>query len=230
MECISQSSGPSPAQLTTFSRFSELPTELRLKIWHLCIPGPRDLHIKSKNYQGILGRFSFRGWFVDSASLIVGGDDTNAIPTILHVNSEAREVGLARYELAFGSYDRAGTAYVDFERDNLNLIQAGSNCVFMLVGGRLEGINDVEKVRNLEFRVQLRFWDSSDFCWNDVMQFTGLRNLSLRVYEDFIDEDEVSSLKIRLEDFARRHSDWKLPDIRMWFDKPGVKKWITLEI
>ncbi|TGO64335.1 hypothetical protein BOTNAR_0089g00240 [Botryotinia narcissicola] len=230
MECISQSLGPSPAQLTTFSRFSELPTELRLKIWHLCIPGPRDLHIKSKNYQGILGRFSFRGWFIDSASFIVGGDDTSAIPTILHVNSEAREIGLTRYELAFGSYHRAGTAYVDFERDNLNLTHAGSNCIFMLVGGRLEGINDVEKVRNLEFRVQLDFWDSSDFCWDDVMQFTGLRKLSLRVYEDFIDEDEVSNLKIRLEDFARRHTDWRLPGIRIWFDKPTVKKWVTLEL
>ncbi|TGO12223.1 hypothetical protein BTUL_0092g00230 [Botrytis tulipae] len=230
MECISQSSGPSPTELTTFSRFSELPTELRLKIWHFCIPGPRDLYIKSKNYQGVFEQFLFRGWFVDSASSIVGGDDTSAIPTILHVNSEAREVGLTRYELAFGSCHLAGTAYVDFERDNLNLTHAGSNCVFKLVGGCLEGIDDVEKVRNLEFRVQLDFWDSSDFCWDDVMQFTGLRELSLRVYEHSIDEDEVSSLKIRLGEFAHRHTDWRLPDIRIWFDKPDVKKWVTLEL
>ncbi|KAF7920017.1 hypothetical protein BELL_0581g00010 [Botrytis elliptica] len=229
MERISQPSGPSPAQLTTFSRFSELPTELRLKIWHHCIPGPRDLHIKSRNHRGILGRFSFRGWFVDSASLIDGGDDTSAIPTILHVNSEAREVGLTRYELAFGSYRRAGTAYVDFERDNLNLTQAGSNCLFMLVGGRLEGINDVEKVRNLECRAQLHFWDSSDFCWEDVMQFTGLRKLSFRVDEDFIGEYEIPGLNLRLDDFARRHTEWILPDIRMCFEQPGVEKWVTLK-
>ncbi|KAF7899326.1 uncharacterized protein EAF01_008539 [Botrytis porri] len=230
MECKSQSLALSPEHLTTFSCFSELPTELRLKIWHHCIPAPRDLHIKSKNYQSITGRFSFRGWFIDSASLIVGGDDTSAIPTILHVNREAREVGLTRYELAFGSYHRVGTAYVDFERDTLNLTQAGSNCVFMLVGGRFEGIDHIEKVQNLEFRVQLHFWDSNDFCWDDVIQFTGLKKLSLRIFENFIDENEILNVKMALEDFARRHTEWKLPDIRVGFDRPGMTKWVTLEL
>ncbi|KAK6608391.1 hypothetical protein H4I96_03090 [Botrytis cinerea] len=230
MERMLQSSDSSSEQLTTFSCFAELPTELRLKIWHFYMPAPRDLCIKSKSYQNITGRFSFRGWFIDSASLITGGGDTSAIPTILHVNSEAREVGLTRYELAFSSYHRAGTAYVDFERDNIDLTQAGSNCVFMLVGGRFEGIDDVEKVKNLEFTVQPHFWDSNDFCWNEVMQFSGLRRLSLRIYESFIDESEIPNLRNGLEDFARRNTEWKLPDIRIWFDKLGMKKWVALEL
>ncbi|CAD6443178.1 c3183446-25b8-48ed-aeef-9e3779574133-CDS [Sclerotinia trifoliorum] len=48
MESLSQSSDPSSEQLTTFSRFSALPTELRLMIWYLHIHPRRELNIRLK--------------------------------------------------------------------------------------------------------------------------------------------------------------------------------------
>jgi hypothetical protein len=42
-----------------------------------------------------------------------------ALPTLLHVNSEARAVALRRYELAFANATYPARIYFDFERDTL---------------------------------------------------------------------------------------------------------------
>lgn len=91
MDSIPQSSDSDSENLTTFSCFPKLPTELRLKIWHFFIPADRELILRAKNDPSIKGQPSFRGWFINNA--FHGQDRTQTfaspIPTILHVNHEA---------------------------------------------------------------------------------------------------------------------------------------------
>ncbi|ESZ97861.1 hypothetical protein SBOR_1737 [Sclerotinia borealis F-4128] len=231
MESTPQPSDSSSEKLTTFSYFPELPTELRLKIWDLCIPAARDVYLSPKADRRIQKHPPFRGWFITSASFIVGGleFDTNCIPPLLHVNQESQEVGLASYELAFESCHRAGTAYIDFERDTLKMTRAGANCLGMFLGGAFWGADGAEKIRNLEFRVETHMWDVVDFCWNDVRQFSSLRNLRLMIYASFVDDSDIPGIREKLRNFALRHPEWKVPNIRIWLGSPSMRHWVTLE-
>lgn len=115
----------------SFPRFGDLPAELRLKIWGHVVQ-PR----------------------IVAAACLQAGDEEQiekrrtqlrqqarrpAVPALLHVNREARDVGLAHYELAFawrmpimlssgrasGGHDRPGAGarvWFDFARDCLLLL------------------------------------------------------------------------------------------------------------
>lgn len=139
-------------------------------------------------------------------------------------------MGLTSYELAFGNCHRAGTAYVDFERDNVKLTYAGSNPVDMFLGGGFWGADDAEKIRVLEFKVEPHMLDIDGFCWEHVRQFDGLRRVSLIIYEEFIDEGEIPGMRRRLRAVADRHPEWKIPIINIHFGNPSMKErpWITL--
>jgi hypothetical protein len=64
--------------------FSTLPTELRLIIWNLARPDPRIVRIRKSNRSS--GTYS-----------------RAAIPNLLHVCQESRQVALEWYQLSFGS-------------------------------------------------------------------------------------------------------------------------------
>lgn len=111
-------SGFSSEGLTTFSHFPELPAERRLKTWNFCLTPPRISYIETKSGHSKEGLPGFRDLLISSARFL--RDDcarkTDCIPRLLHVNGEAREVRMASFDLAFGSYHWAGTAYVKFEK------------------------------------------------------------------------------------------------------------------
>ncbi|KAF7876738.1 hypothetical protein EAF04_001822 [Stromatinia cepivora] len=215
MESLSQSSDPSSEQLTTFSHFPALPTELRLKIWHLSTLPRRKLEIRLKLQPTHTRQPVVLGWFITRAR--IGLTKINPIPAILHVNREAREVGLTSYALASGSCDRAGTAYIDFERDVLKLTVASSESLPMFLAGFRAGLwradADAAKIRNLELSV----WDLDTFCWGYVRGFSGLRNLCLKIWEMHKDLDELSSMRDKLRASARERPGWKVPEIWVWF-------------
>jgi hypothetical protein len=84
-----------PTEETTsiFPLFSQLPAELRLKIWtgflSLSMPSPISITISTGN--------QIQRWVADDSILRKG----HQIPTILHVCQESRAVGLAKYVLGF---------------------------------------------------------------------------------------------------------------------------------
>lgn len=110
--------------LTTFSRFAELPFELRLKIWGYVCFHPRNVDI-----------------FTESLGMIRVGEPLhfNAYkyyshfcphPAILHVCQESREEALKHYQLEFGTSNHfpiitistPPRIYVNFDCDRLCLL------------------------------------------------------------------------------------------------------------
>jgi hypothetical protein len=89
---LTPSTIPEPA--ANFLLFSNLPTELRLKIWtyflHLTLPSPISIFISTGNSHK-------QKWVADDSIIRKG----HLIPAILHVCRESREVGLRKYVMGF---------------------------------------------------------------------------------------------------------------------------------
>jgi hypothetical protein len=81
--------------LKSFTLFSSLPTELRLKIWTLSLPGPRIVPLK---YTYAPANLSHRTSH-DRAKR--GCTSPTLIPSNLHTNQEARNEALLSYSLSF---------------------------------------------------------------------------------------------------------------------------------
>lgn len=79
----------------TFHLFPRLPTEIRLMIWEFSIVKRTII----ANYEG--ERFQLAGKDITDPLPHSLRNTTPLIPPILHVNREAREVGLKYYELAY---------------------------------------------------------------------------------------------------------------------------------
>ncbi|KAG4438742.1 hypothetical protein IFR05_005770 [Cadophora sp. M221] len=95
----SQGEGDTPCQ--TFTRFSELPSELRLDIWELALPGSRVVELL---YNTTNGRPCY----------------SRCPPPIhLSVNKEARQVALKRYKLSFATSTTPPNVYVNMEIDQI---------------------------------------------------------------------------------------------------------------
>ncbi|KAF7877249.1 hypothetical protein EAF04_000933 [Stromatinia cepivora] len=77
----------SPKEEPLFPQFRDLPPELRLQIWRYALPNGRTLKIKVDAYDDT--RASLQGNF-------------SAIPTICHVNSEARVLALSICRIGLG--------------------------------------------------------------------------------------------------------------------------------
>ncbi|PQE19751.1 hypothetical protein CJF32_00010186 [Rutstroemia sp. NJR-2017a WRK4] len=98
---------------TTFTLFPLLPPELRLQIWAHALPAPRTLKVKidaySSSHAELLGPFA-------------------PIPTIMHVCSESRSVGLRVFRLGLGpALDKDGrNFYWDPRVDTLYLPPAAA--------------------------------------------------------------------------------------------------------
>ncbi|KUJ06946.1 uncharacterized protein LY89DRAFT_372847 [Mollisia scopiformis] len=146
------------ANLVPFQRFSDLPTELRFKIWKLSLPGPRVLSV-SDFRKGSAAMLHFRE------------HDNKPNPAALTVCRESREIALRRYRLCFGTPN----IYADLTSD---ILYFGSNwdCVNVFRNGvvawaswiktamRARGqempnvlISDLQQVKNLA--LPRRMWD-----------------------------------------------------------------------
>ncbi|KAN0114659.1 hypothetical protein V8E51_004203 [Hyaloscypha variabilis] len=92
-------------QQQTFNGFRKLPTEIRLMIWHMALPGPRVITIQQRT---TVERWQ-RGCL--SASYL--------IPSTLHTSHEARQVALRNYQLSFAQNYINNPIYFDFSQDIL---------------------------------------------------------------------------------------------------------------
>jgi hypothetical protein len=139
----------------SFTLFTGLPLELRLKIWSFIAPGPRTVSIK---YKG-LSFYSIGKGF----SAAAGWRSPEPIPVILHICRESRTEALKSYQLALGSYHHPPRIYFDFSKDTLRfgnnqgnarmtvpeMLQSGpiDYMLDVFLGGDFYGADDAEKVR-----------------------------------------------------------------------------------
>ncbi|KAI1661269.1 hypothetical protein F4813DRAFT_385803 [Daldinia decipiens] len=103
----------------TFSKFNELPPELRIKIWQHAMPDPRTVVVKSPYTGQKQTPRSLEEAILDSYSQGETWHSTTQIPALLHVNAEARHEALKHYKLSLGVGNIQPRVYVDFNRDTL---------------------------------------------------------------------------------------------------------------
>ncbi|KAE9366125.1 hypothetical protein N431DRAFT_299146, partial [Stipitochalara longipes BDJ] len=102
---IQSSSKAASGPLTKFDVFPKLPAELRHMVWKCHLPGPRIVTIQFEQ---------------DGRKHIYQFSATNALPFLLRVCHEAREVFLLRYKrYAFNHPRCTNGCYFNFEQDIL---------------------------------------------------------------------------------------------------------------
>ena len=101
---------PNATKQQTFHQFSELPTELQLKIWQEAISSIPLRIVEVPNLQA--RRYS-------TTQTIPPLTSACAIPAVLHASRDSRFLALQRWRLAFRfpPYDQTPRIFFDFERD-----------------------------------------------------------------------------------------------------------------
>ncbi|KAI1496772.1 hypothetical protein F5X99DRAFT_399142 [Biscogniauxia marginata] len=108
-----------PQGLTTFTKFNELPPELRIKIWQHAMPEARTVIVKSPFTRNQQTPKSLDEAIIQTRDNQKTWQSTTQIPALLHVNSEARYEALKHYTLSFGVGNKEARIYVDFSRDTI---------------------------------------------------------------------------------------------------------------
>ncbi|KAM7223435.1 hypothetical protein V8F06_001312 [Rhypophila decipiens] len=107
---------------TTFPQFGQLPPELRQRIWAEALPGPRVLMLQLPKSETLMDEFisAFAGYGPQEQNNHVWTCSAK-IPSILHVNSEARAIALKHYKLGLAPGGTQPRIYVDLKRDVVGL-------------------------------------------------------------------------------------------------------------
>jgi hypothetical protein len=96
---------------TRFTMFKELPTELRLKIWHAALPNPRTIILHKVRRARI---DDYRQLGPDAVAT-----GPSKVPALLQVNQEVRHETLKCYQLCFKDHMNGTQLYFNYERDIL---------------------------------------------------------------------------------------------------------------
>ncbi|KAJ8119506.1 hypothetical protein O1611_g10601 [Lasiodiplodia mahajangana] len=106
---------------TTFTKFRDLPPEIRIKIWQFAMPEARTIVIKSPHTKPKDMPASLDGALPQMLDTEISWQSTTQIPALLHVNCEARYEALKHYSLSLCIGKAQPTVYIDFSRDTLFL-------------------------------------------------------------------------------------------------------------
>lgn len=121
MEQVNKMRSSLEGPCSSFTKFKELPPELRIKVWQQAMPGPRIIIVESPftKTQNQEARS-----LEDSLSRAPKKDileptwrTRTEIPTLLHVNAESRHEALKRYQRFLGAGTAQPRIYIDFSRD-----------------------------------------------------------------------------------------------------------------
>jgi hypothetical protein len=129
-------------ELETFSCFSSLPGEIRLKIWALALPGPRKIGLRIELVNPELLDCTPSSQLGGTPSSRLGEDQDLVNPTyrlrslarppaILYVNTEARKEAQRFYHSAFATSETSMTIPINFSADIVVLIPSN-----LLLGSR----------------------------------------------------------------------------------------------
>ncbi|KAI5867223.1 hypothetical protein GGS23DRAFT_547387 [Durotheca rogersii] len=137
---------------TSFTKFKELPPELRIKIWHYAMPEPRTVIVKSPYARP--GKRAPRSLeeALPEPHQHPGEAETwyspTPVPALLHVSAEARHEALKRYSLSLGAAEGGGSprVYVDLGRDAVYFGHAELRAECAGLWGRT---HDLARVRRL---------------------------------------------------------------------------------
>ncbi|KAM7188317.1 hypothetical protein V8F20_010600 [Naviculisporaceae sp. PSN 640] len=142
---------------TTFPQFSQLPAELRHMIWAEALPSSRVLMLQAPTEPTAVDRFAAEFKHPDHRRRPSNvWTCTAKIPSILHVNSEARAIALKHYQLGLAPGCSQPRIYVDLERD---IIGVSNDLLRTSVGRNLWRLtDDLKKVRHLALASDMAAW------------------------------------------------------------------------
>ncbi|RDW66466.1 hypothetical protein BP6252_10101 [Coleophoma cylindrospora] len=94
-------------ELTEFPLFANLPTELRNKIWHTVAVQSRIVPV------------TYRKSYCEVTHIPIGSEfiSDEGVPAILHVNRQARQIGLMHYQLVLPTHTAPATIYANIDYD-----------------------------------------------------------------------------------------------------------------
>ncbi|TVY17186.1 hypothetical protein LARI1_G003842 [Lachnellula arida] len=212
-------------QLTDFTLFPQLPSELRLKIWEEMLPGPRDVEIEyHMDYATFNGKkiSKFSGW-----------TSHEPVPVALHICQESRQEALVHYQPSFGSYFHPSKIYFNFSRDTLLFGVSDPGSTYLLdvfLGGGFHGANDVEKLLSMVLYISEDSYGRRYFIWNEIRLFTSLRELKIMVWEADLSSDELMRhYRSTLRNVKIAHPEWRSPSISIISAETGTT-WGDLEL
>ncbi|KAI0399295.1 hypothetical protein F4802DRAFT_53312 [Xylaria palmicola] len=105
--------------LRAFTKFGQLPAELRVKIWQLAMPDGRLILVNPPTTRQDRVPASLEEVFTQSRDAKESWESTAPIPALLHVNTEARYEASMHYSLSLGVGTAEPRIYVDFTRDTI---------------------------------------------------------------------------------------------------------------
>lgn len=129
----------------SFSKFNDLPPELRIKIWQAAIPEARTVVVKSPlTHKEDESPQPLEEALIESPTKT--WTSNTPIPVLLHVNAESRHEALKHYQLALGVEEHQPRVYVDFTRDTIFL---GNAELKPECSSLWSNTNDMEKIERL---------------------------------------------------------------------------------
>lgn len=214
----------------TFTLFPELPSELRLKIWRFCVPGPRTVGVQYKmkrDYFDGKRKFNFLGW-----------RSSDPIPVILQICHESRSEALKSCRPAFGSFFHQPSIYIDFEIDAVHFVnerldppdswensEPSDYLLDVFLGGEYHGSDDGEKIQRMILDINESLYGRRAFCWDEIRLLTGLNELTIVAFdEDDMADELMRHFRETLGAVARAHPEWLVPDI-MAVSKISGREW-----
>ncbi|KAI0596743.1 hypothetical protein F4775DRAFT_584776 [Biscogniauxia sp. FL1348] len=131
---------------TNFTKFGELPPELRIKIWQHAMPEARIVVIKSPYTRNTQTPKSLDEALSHACDDEETWQSTTQIPALLHVNAEARYEALKHYILSFGVGGRQSRVYVDFSRDTVFFGHSELKPECSSLWARTQGLDKIERL------------------------------------------------------------------------------------
>ncbi|TRX89531.1 hypothetical protein FHL15_009575 [Xylaria flabelliformis] len=209
---------------TSFTKFRELPPELRIKIWEFAMPDARTIIVKSPytrqkrlpaSLDGVLPQVQDEGEAWQSPT---------QVPALLHVNAEARHEALKHYSLSFGVGKGQPRVYVDFDRDTIffGVAELQPDCSSLWAD-----THDLDKVRRLAIVPQgawraLR-WKKVDLNSLEKLIFVHDPEEAKPGDQPQLIEDEQSEPELSLE-LERRTQQWEIAMMESYTEPDSPKK------
>ncbi|ETS80096.1 hypothetical protein PFICI_07625 [Pestalotiopsis fici W106-1] len=201
-DTMSQTMAPS------FSKFNDLPPELRIKIWQTAMPEARTVVVKSPYAPKDDAPPSLEEALVHTDGPTKTWTSNTPIPALLHVNAEARHEASKRYQLALSVGQHQPRIYVDFTRDTIFL---GSSELKPECSSLWSKTNDMEKIERLavvpEGAWRVLRWKKIDFDRLQKLTFVhDTEKLKLGPTMELVEDkaqDEAEELVERIEQAQR---------------------------
>jgi hypothetical protein len=168
------------------------------------------------------GRFDAK-----TGSSFAGWRSPDPLPIVLHVCRESRLEALKSYQAAFGSFFHGAKIYINFDIDTIlfgaeikNVLLADSEpsdyLLDVLLGGEYYGADDGEKIQRMVLDINESLYGRKAFCWDEIRLFTGLKELTIRAWdEDEMADDLMRHFRNTLGSVARNHPEWVIPEIKV---------------